>query len=354
LGTRAILVGCGNMAATWVKALREPVLAGRVELAGLVDINLPAAERLREEFSLAGAEVGTDLDAMLSRIKPDILFDVAVPSARLDIVRTGLRHGCHVLSEKPMATSLDGARQIQEAATRAGRIFAVAQNRRFKEGIRRARAIVESGVLGDINAIHCDFFVGAHFGGFRDVMQHVLLLDMAIHTFDAARFVSGKEPVAVYCHESNPASSWYLHGSAANAIFEFSDDVIVTYRGSWSAEGANTSWDSAWRIIGSRGTLLWDGEGSFTANVVDGADGFFRPLRQVDVPPAPHPQLTLGHASVIGEFLDAIDLGREPETSGRDNIRSLAMVFAAIESAALRQRVLVEPGATLAEPEEIT
>ncbi|MEX0957187.1 MAG: Gfo/Idh/MocA family oxidoreductase [Rhizobiaceae bacterium] len=354
MGKRAILVGCGNMAATWVKALREPVLAGRIEIAGLVDINLSAAERLRDDFDLTDAEVGTDLDAMLSHVKPDILFDVAVPSARQDIVCMGLRHGCHVLSEKPMATSLDSARQIQAAAARAGRIFAVAQNRRFKEGIRRARAAVESGVLGDINAIHCDFFVGAHFGGFRDVMQHVLLLDMAIHTFDATRFVSGKEPVAVYCHESNPASSWYAHGSVANAIFEFSDDVIVTYRGSWSAEGADTNWDSAWRIVGSKGTLLWDGEVSFIANLVDGDDGFFRPLRQVDVPSAPDPRLTMGHASVISEFLDAIDAGREPETSGKDNIRSLAMVFAAIESAALRQRVLVEPQATLAERQEIT
>jgi predicted dehydrogenase len=340
------------MAATWVQALQEPALRGRIELVGLVDIDLSAAERLRDEFGLTGATAGNDLDAMLSDMRPELVFDVAVPSARQDIACTALRHGCHVLSEKPMATSLQSARRIQEAAVQAGRTFAVTQNRRFKEGIRRARATVESGVLGDINAIHCDFFVGAHFGGFREIMQHVLLLDMAIHTFDAARFVSGKEPVAVYCHESNPASSWYLHGSVANAIFEFSDDVVFTYRGSWSAEGANTSWDSAWRIVGSKGTLLWDGETSFTANVVDGTEGFFRPLRQIDVPPAPVPDLINGHASVIGEFLDAIETGAEPETSGSDNIKSLAMVFAAIESAVTRQRVLIHPQEILVEPQE--
>jgi predicted dehydrogenase len=353
MGRKAVLVGCGNMAATWVQALQEPALRGRVELAGLVDIDLSAAERLRNEFGLTDATVGSDLDAMLSKLRPELVFDVAVPSARQDIACTALRHGCHVLSEKPMATSLESARLIQQTAIEADRIFAVTQNRRFKEGIRRARATVESGVLGDLNAIHCDFFVGAHFGGFREVMQHVLLLDMAIHTFDAARFVSGKEPVAVYCHESNPASSWYLHGSVANAIFELSDDVIVTYRGSWSAEGANTSWDSAWRIVGSKGTLLWDGEASFTASVVDGSEGFFRPLRQIDVPPAPDARLTASHASVIGEFLDAVEAGREPETSGRDNIKSLAMVFAAIESAATRRRVLIQSQETLVEPQEI-
>jgi predicted dehydrogenase len=281
---------------------------------------------------------------MLERLRPEIVFDVAVPAAREDIVRTSLEQGYHVLSEKPMADSLESAQRINEAAARAGRVFAVTQNRRFNAGIRRVRAAIESGILGEINAIHCDFFVGAHFGGFRDAMSHVLLLDMAIHTFDAMRFVSGKKPVAVYCHESNPAGSWYAHGSVANAIFEFTDGVIATYRGSWSAEGANTSWDAAWRIVGSRGTLTWDGEAALAANVVDGDEGFFRPLRPVDVPPAPDPGMTMGHVSVIAEFLDAIDDGREPETGGRDNIRSLAMVFAAIDSAAARKRVPVDTG----------
>ena len=52
--------------------------------------------------------------------------------------------------------------------------------------------------------------------------------------------------------------------------------------------------------------------------------------------------LTNGHVSVIDEFLDAIENGREPETSGRDNIKSLAMVFAAIESAAARRRIQID------------
>jgi predicted dehydrogenase len=332
------------MAATWVRALRDPLVAGRAQLAGLVDIDLSAAERLRAEFNLDGCPVSSDLGAMLVSIRPEIVFDVALPSTREDIVRTSLEQGCHVLSEKPMADSLESAHRINAAAARAGRIFAVTQNRRFNAGIRRVRAAIEGGILGDINAIHCDFFVGAHFGGFRDAMSHVLLLDMAIHTFDAMRFVSGKKPVAVYCHESNPASSWYAHGSVANAIFEFTDGVTATYRGSWSAEGANTSWDAAWRIVGSRGTLTWDGEAALAANVVDGEEGFFRPLRPVDVPPAPDPGMTMGHVSVIAEFLDAIDDGREPETGGRDNIRSLAMVFASIDSAATRKRVPVDTG----------
>jgi len=330
------------MAKGWLRALREqPELKDRVQIVGLVDLDLSAAERLRQEFNLDTAATGTELDRMLSVTKPDLLFDVVVPQARHDVVMTGLRHGCHVLTEKPMAASLDEARSLVAAAKAAGRVHAVVQNRRFIEGVRRIRETIASGALGQLTALHADFFIGAHFGGFREQMQDVLLLDMAIHTLDAARFMAGAEPLAVYCHETNPAGSWYAHGAAANAIFEFSDEIVFTYRGSWVAEGGTTSWESAWRIIGTTGTLLWDGADNFDARVVAEQSGFLRPLRDVVVSPPPHPSETHGHASVIAEFLDAVETGRTPETAGADNIKSLAMVFAAIESARTRQRVLI-------------
>ena len=339
---RAVMVGCGAMAKGWLRALAEaPELKGRVAVVGLVDVNPLAAEALRSEFNLTDAKTGTDLEAMLADLKPELLFDIVVPVARRDVVLTGLRHGCHVLTEKPMAASLEEAREIVAAAAAAQRVHAVVQNRRFIDGVRRIRQAIASGVLGELTALHADFFVGAHFGGFRDAMQNVLLLDMAIHTLDAARFMSGADPLAVYCQESNPRGSWYRHGAAANAIFELSGDVVFTYRGSWAAEGANTSWESAWRVIGTKGTLLWDGAERFEANVVDGTEGFFRPLVPVEVPPPGDPAQTHGHASVIAEFLDAVDSGRVPETAGSDNIKSLAMVFGAIESARTRQRVQI-------------
>nr|WP_055045693.1 Gfo/Idh/MocA family oxidoreductase [Devosia sp. A16] len=330
------------MSKGWLKAISEtPALRERISIVGLNDINPEAAHRLAAEFGLGKAAVESDLDALLSGTRPDLVFDVVVPGARHEVVATALRHGCHVLSEKPMAASLDEARDLVARAARAGKVHAVVQNRRFNEGVRRIRATLDSGALGTLNALHCDFFVGAHFGGFREQMQHVLLLDMAIHTLDAARFISGKRPLAVYCHEANPASSWYAGGSVATAIFELSDDVLFTYRGSWSAEGANTSWDSAWRIVGSRGTLLWDGEQRFEANVVAGSEGFFRPLEPLAVLPPADPAQTHGHASVLLEFIDAVASGRAPETVSSDNLHSLAMVFGAIESARTRQRVAI-------------
>lgn len=338
----AVLAGCGAMSKGWLTALAEhPLLKGRVKVVGLVDLDPKVAEARAAEFSLSDAVIGSDLDAVLSETKPDLLFDVVVPNARPALVATGLAHGCHVLTEKPMAPTLESARAMVEQAKAAGRVHAVVQNRRYVPGVRRIRQLIESGALGQVTSINCDFFVGAHFGGFREQMENVLLLDMAIHTLDAARFMAGTAPKAVYCLETNPRGSWYAHGAAANAIFEFEDDIVFNYRGSWSAEGANTSWEAAWRIVGTKGTLLWDGYDKFEAHRVAGTEGFLRPLEPLDVPEMSSRAKTEGHASVIADFLDAIEGGAQPETAGSDNIKSLAMVFAAIESAKLKQHVSI-------------
>lgn len=331
------------MSRGWLKALRETGLSDRVEIVALVDLDIEMARRLREETGL-DVPVSHDLAGTLARTTPDLLFDVVVPGARHGVVAAGLAHGCHVLSEKPMAASLEQARSLVGLAAATGRTHAVIQNRRYIPGVRRIRRLLDSGALGELTALHADFFIGAHFGGFRDAMQNVLLLDMAIHTFDAARFMAGKDAIAVYCHETNPRGSWYAHGAAANAIFELADDVTFTYRGSWTAEGAHTSWESSWRVIGTRGTLLWDGADRFEARVVAGEDGFHRPLQDLAIPEPADVAQTHGHASVIAEFIDSIESGRRPETVGSDNIKSLAMVFAAIESArtGTRQPILPE------------
>jgi predicted dehydrogenase len=339
----AVLAGCGGMSRGWLTAITaHPLLEGRVKVVGLVDLDRSTAVGRAAEFGFADVAIGTDLEMVLAQTRPDLVFDVVVPAARAGLVETALRHKCHVLTEKPMATSIEQARTMIAQAEAADRVHAVVQNRRFVSGVRRIRDLIASGVLGELTALHCDFFIGAHFGGFREEMDNVLLLDMAIHTLDAARFMSGKTPLAVYCHQTNPPGSWYRHGAAANAIFEMADDVAFTYRGSWVAEGANTSWESAWRIVGTRGTVLWDGADRFEAKVVAGETGFLRDLQDIEVPPPANPDQTHGHASVIADFLTAIETGRPPETAGDDNIKSLAMVFAAIESARTKQRVTIE------------
>jgi predicted dehydrogenase len=209
----------------------------------------------------------------------------------------------------------------------------VIQNRRYESGIRRVRQVLAGGTIGPLTTVNADFYIGAHFGGFRDRMEHVLLLDMAIHTFDAARLISGADPVSVYCKEWNPPGSWYDHGASAVAIFEMGNGIVFTYRGSWCAEGLNTNWGSRWHAVGQNGSLEWDGDEGIRVQAVEKTGSFISACREIEVPSFDDGRKLGGHAGVIREFVRSVEKGSVPETVCTDNIRSLAMVFGAIESA---------------------
>jgi predicted dehydrogenase len=327
---KAVLVGCGDMSATWLSAIAQ---TDNLELVGLVDIKKDHAFQRAEEFNLTDVEVGTDLRAVLVGTQPDIVFDCTIPEAHIEVATTALQHGCHVLGEKPLADSMENARKMVKAAEDAGKLYAVIQNRRYDPNIRRLRRFINSGAIGPLTTVNCDFFIGAHFGGFRDRMRHVLLLDMAIHTFDAARLITGADPVSVYCHEWNPSRSWYDHDASAVAIFEMSGGIVYTYRGSWCAEGLNTPWESDWRIIGEQGTIKWHGNEIIEAQTVAATGEFFSQFKDLQIPTLDPADRVGGHTGLIQEFVDSIRQGTTPETICTDNIKSLVMVFAAIESA---------------------
>jgi predicted dehydrogenase len=334
---KAVLVGCGGISDAWLTPLQK---IPDVELVGLVDIRLEAAQAKKSKFNLERAETGENLRTMLKVTRPDIVFDCTVPEAHVGVTLEALRRGCHVFGEKPMADSLANARKMVAAAQKAKRLFAVMQNRRYDPRIRSFCQLLASGRIGPLTTLTVDFMIGAHFGGFRDHLRHVLLLDMAIHTFDAARLISGADAVAVYCHEWNPAGSWYDHDAAAVAIFEMTGGVVCAYRGCWCAEGLNTAWESEWRALGPRGSVAWDGRDAFRCQAVKQTGGFFSEMEDVAVPVAADGKQG-SHAGCIAEFIECARTGAIPETICTDNIKSLAMVFGAIESAEKRRRVKI-------------
>jgi predicted dehydrogenase len=334
---RAALIGCGAMSRAWLTAAAS---IKDLEVVGLADLDLVRAQSRAGEFGLGDAFLTTNVETLLARTAPDILFDVAVPAARHQIVSAALAAGCHVLSEKPMAESLDDARDLVARAGRAGRILAVVQNRRYIESVRRIARAIGSGAIGAVTSIHADFFLAPHFGGFREEMNHVLLLDMAIHSFDAMRCMTRLDAEAVYCREWDPAGSWYRQGSSAVALFDLEGGALFTYRGSWCSEGLGTSWECAWRIVGAKGSLLWDGHADIRIAIAGNErTGLFVETADVAIPALDPSDEVGGHLGVMQNFIAAVRGGREPETTARDNIKSLAMSLGAIQSAEQGRRV---------------
>ncbi|MEM1212463.1 MAG: Gfo/Idh/MocA family oxidoreductase [Planctomycetota bacterium] len=345
-----VVVGCGGMAHTWVALA---VAHERIKVVGLVDMRREAAEAMAEKHGLDESVVFESIGAAVESTGAEAVFDVTVPPAHRAVVTEALGLGCHVLGEKPMAESAADAAVMVEAQRASGKVYAVTQTRRPLDFAVRSAGVVSSGVIGAVRSCHSDFFIGARFGGdarnnFRNTMDQPLLKDMAIHTFDNARQITGGRPVSVWCESWNPEGSWYDGDGSAVAVFEMADaegrPFKYVYRGSWCSEGANTSWAGDWRVVGTKGTLVTDGQDVVRASLVKDPteDAFIRELEEVDAEPA---GLELsGHEYLIDEFVRVLRDGAEPMCPAADNYWSVAMVDAAARSAETGQRVEIEAG----------
>ncbi len=328
---RALVVGAGGMGQGWAKTISA---SDEAELAGWIDVRPGAAQQTATELGLEPAYVGDDLAKAIDDISPDFVVDVTPPEVHHDITVCSLSRGIPVIGEKPMASSMAEARAMVKASDDAGKLYMVSQSRRYDGRLLAYKELVPQ--IGRMGILNVDFYIGAHFGGFRDKMPSPLVLDMAIHTFDQARVISGADPVAVYAEEFNPSWSWYDGDACATCLFEMSDNLRFTYRGSWCAEGLHSSWEGNWRAVGDKGTAIWDGSDKIVGEVLESANGFHSTMRPIET----HSQtIKWGIEGSLLEFLDALRTGKTPQGECHDNIKSLAMVFGALESNKRKQRV---------------
>jgi predicted dehydrogenase len=266
----------------------------------------------------------------LMAAKPDAVINVTVPAAHHAVTTEALFLGLPVLSEKPAAPTVAVALSLAAAAEVTGQLLMISQSRRYLHGLDAFR---EQAIgIGPIGMLSCNFFKAPHFGGFRDAMDFPLIIDMAIHPFDVARFVLGAEPVSVYCDSYNPAWSWYTGDAAAVAIFEFEGGARFQYEGSWCSPGQETSWNGSWRASTASGSVLWDGDGMPEAEITDGE------ALAPSGPKSSGPEQTAG---ALAEFVSALRTGVTPSGEIHRNIGSVAMVEAAVASATAQAKVQI-------------
>jgi len=333
---KIVIVGCGGMANVWVEDI---IQREEADIVAVVDIKEESAVAMAERYKLS-CGVYTDLEQAIEQSGADLVLDITIPASHFRVCSTALRLGCSVLGEKPMAATMEEARQIVQIADQTGRSFAVMQNRRYNHNIRALRQVIDEGTIGKLGYIGADFFLAPHFGGFREQMESPLILDMAIHTFDQARYITGADPVFVYCQEFNPPGSWYAGNANAICIFEMSDGSVFCYRGSWCAEGEPTSWESSWRLTGEKGTAIWDGQAAPCTEVIapgDQSGKFHKEYIKEEV--YVNKQGREGHTGCLDEMFNALREGRSAETDCRDNINSMAMVLGALESAKTGKKI---------------
>ena len=327
---KIIVAGCGGMSNAWI----NPVLKREdCRIIALVDPADGKAGAKKDEHNL-NCNVYTSLEEACNTEDADIVFDITPPEFHYKTVTTALKAGLHVFGEKPMAENQEDAEKMIQCSDDNKKEYFVMQNYRYVPEIAALKKFLRSNEIGNIGQISANFQLNPRFGGFRDQMESPLILDMSIHTFDAARYLSGANAKTVFCHEFNPAWSWYAGDANAVSIFEMEDGTVFDYRGSWCATGLLTPWNSEWRISCSEGTVFWDGKNELYwdgKKAPFGAD----PLKANEIPV--EQMDNTGHSGCLGEMFEALEKGSlekriRPQTDCRDNIHSITMVFNAIES----------------------
>jgi len=313
-----IQVGIGGMGNAWLRAvLNSP----DVEYAGFVEVSDAIATEQVDRYDLDGSKLFRTLDEALQAVDADGVINVTPPQFHQEISVTALEAGVPVLSEKPLAATRAEAATIVETSNRTGVLHMVTQNYRYKPPIQTLKHALDTSEMGAIGAVVVEFFKGPHFGGFREEMPYPLIIDMSIHHFDLLRFFLDSNPVSVLGRSWNPPWSWFAGDASAAVLFEFANDVQVSYNGSWCSQGRETGWNANWRFECAHGVVAM-ADDRVTTQLTDA-----EPMLVETVQMERESQDYLLH-----EFYTAVTTGAQPVTTCQDNIHSLGMVFDTIAS----------------------
>jgi predicted dehydrogenase len=330
---RLVQCGAGGFGKHWLDG--ATISSPDFELVALVDISAENLDRASAKHNLPRDRLFTSIENALDRVTADALLSVTPPAVHASHARIAFDRGLHFMTEKPIADTLEHARQMVAWAKAAGRQFVVSQNYRYHQPIHTLARTLADGAVGALGHGHMDFYIPADFTGtFRETMEDVLIMDMAVHHFDLIRHVTGLNVTRVHAHSFRPEWSWYRHNSAAKALLELERNIPFTYSGDWSGHGRCTSWDGNWRLQCADGSLHLDDD----RQVRVARCGRWNRDPSVEVVP-PNPIAPADQAATLRSFAEAIRTGIPSPINGEDNLQTFAAVCATVISSRERRTV---------------
>lgn len=335
---RFIHVGVGGFGENWVRILKGHP---EVQVVALVDVREAALEKARTLGGYSKDICYPSLSEALKHVQADVVMSSTPPAYHQQDVVTAMQAGLDVISEKPMADSLAACKTMLETAIATGRTYVVSQNYRYSPAMWTLAQTVQSGQLGAIGQVKLDFYMGVDFGGgFRHEMPYPVIIDMSIHHFDLIRFVTGLDAVKVSGSAWNPPWSNYKGDCSSTALFEMNNGARVLYNASWCAKGGFSDWNANWQIECEKGTVTYQNGEIRVLHVPQ-----LYKLERTEI--LQHLPLKLTAQNyVLDEFITCKKAGTQPRTQVRDNIRSVAMVFAAVQAMETGHKVEVLDAAT--------
>lgn len=290
-------------------------------------------------------------EELLADLSVEVL-DIAVPPNRqLEIVREAVKQRDHIkgiLAQKPLATNYQEAAEIVRLCQEAGITLAVNQNMRYDQSIRALKTVLKRGYLGEPVLATIEMRAIPHWQTWVNDLRGVTLLNMSIHHLDCFRFLFGDPKSVFVSARTDPRTAFVHQDGIVLYVLEYPSGLrAAAWDDVWAGparEGAAPDLYIKWRVEGTeglaQGTIGWPSYPNVTPSTIDFTTKrqpgtWFSPRwREVWFPDA--------FEGTMGQLLDSLTDGTEPAVSGRDNLKTMALVDACYRSIAEHRPVDLE------------
>lgn len=346
---KVIHVGVGLFGKRWCTLFLAPNIADRtVEVVALVDLDPAALAFGRDALGLADSACYTDPRAAFAAHahEADFCTVVVPPNHHEAVVDLAIEHGIEILSEKPIADTMEASARIARKVKAAGRKMAVTMSHRFDQDKTTLRQIVRSGRLGRVNTVSCRYFsdMRGHMGWgalFRHTMQDPLMIEGAVHHLDLVADYAGAPCTALTANTWKPDWAEYAGDTDGIVMMTFENGVRGVYEGSSSAAVGLNDWMKEYvRVDCELGTAILN---SREIEIFSRSDLTRQRCREGQ---GQKIQLLTQdkwlNTWLIEKFCRWLDGGPEMETNVEANLQAAALIFAGIESARSGRTIAVQ------------
>ena len=319
LRPRIGMIGTGGISGAHLEAYRR---AGWPVTALWNRTQAKAAQKAAE--FCPGARIEAEWQAIVRNPDIDVVDIPLHPDHRTPIIEAALKAGKHVLSQKPFVTDLDTGMDLVKLAQDRGVKLAVNQNARWAPHLAYLREAARGGRIGQVLSVH----TGVHWnhgwtaGTPFDAIEDLILYDFGVHWFDFVNSVLGDRVEAVYATALRGAGQANKVPLLAQAMVRADGaQASLVFDGAIAHGPRDTTF-----VGGTAGSVLSDGPDLGRQQVtLNTPDGIAKPVLE-------GAWFNDGFIGTMGELLCAIEDDREPLNGAAENLRSLAMAFAAVRS----------------------
>ncbi|WP_129113949.1 Gfo/Idh/MocA family protein [Halegenticoccus tardaugens] len=345
---RVIQVGTGGQGKHWCSTfLRENVDDERIEVVGAVDIDPNQHENAIEHLGLTEDQCYTEVEKAFEDVNADFCTVVIPPWLHEEVVDAAIEHDLDILSEKPIADTLEASVRIAEKVSRADVKMGVTMSHRFDQDKTSLRRHIQGDESGPLDYIVGRFTCNARsygaWGAFRHEMEDVLMIEGAVHQLDFIADMAGSDCETIYSDTWCPKWAEYEGDVQAHVHLRFENGTRAIWEGAKANAVGLNGWQSDYVRAECRDETLVLDDRELVRYSYDPEEEQVVGGRTADGEPvALDEQEKWGNTWLVEQFVDWLDGGEPMATNVHDNLQSMALVEAAIRSSRTGELVDVQ------------